>query len=533
MQLRKSNIERLQNQTFDILIIGGGINGAVSAASLSSRGAKVALVEKKDFASSTSQESSNLIWGGVKYLENFEFNLVNKLCRSRNQLMKKFPSNVKEIRFLVTHEKSFRKSLFTLYLGSWLYWLFGRASTKVPKIFSKKRLAIMESILNVSKSDGGIEYSDAYLSDNDARFVFCFIKSAIDNGCIAANYLSANSSKFQGNKYKTEVLDKINGKKFTILSKVIINASGPEVDILNKNNKIQTKHRHLLSKGVHLIVKRITDSNKVLTFFADDGRLFFAIPMGSKTCIGTTDTNVEKLPTNATEEDRKFLLENINKRLNLKSLLTKKDIIAEKCGVRPLVIQKGTTNNNTGWIDLSRKHVIEINKDKNYISILGGKLTDCLNIGEKICKLVEKIGINLKYRDRKWYGEPNHEIKKSFFHQAILMNLDRYTSKSSIEPLSQRFWRRYGRDAFILMEYIRQNPKMAETILEEEEYTSGEVKYAAEREMVIKLEDFLRRRSKIALLTPKEKLRKSQDLKEICKVFFGKDAEQAYNEYFD
>ena len=97
--LRKSNIQKLPEKTFDVLIIGGGINGAVSAAALAAKGAKVALIDKGDFAGFTSSNSSNLAWGGIKYLESHEYGLVNKLCKSRNHLMRSYPSTVKEIRF--------------------------------------------------------------------------------------------------------------------------------------------------------------------------------------------------------------------------------------------------------------------------------------------------------------------------------------------------------------------------------------------------------------------------------------------------
>ena len=112
MSLRETNINKLKSEIFDVLVIGGGINGAVSAAALSAKGSRVALVDKKDFASFTSQESSNLAWGGIKYLESYEFGLVWGLCASRNQLIRAFPSQVKEIRFFTSLPNKFRKPRF-------------------------------------------------------------------------------------------------------------------------------------------------------------------------------------------------------------------------------------------------------------------------------------------------------------------------------------------------------------------------------------------------------------------------------------
>ena len=102
VSLRDSSLQRLNNGTFDVLIVGGGINGAVSAAVLAGRGAKVALIDRGDFAGFTSQESSNLVWGGFKYLENYELLLVRKLCMSRNRLIKAYPDNIQPIGFLAS-----------------------------------------------------------------------------------------------------------------------------------------------------------------------------------------------------------------------------------------------------------------------------------------------------------------------------------------------------------------------------------------------------------------------------------------------
>ena len=102
MQLRASNIKKLSQEQFDVLVIGSGINGAVSAAALSARGARVALIDQRDFAGFTSQQSSNLAWGGIKYMETYEFGLVRKLCMSRNKLMRSYPSTVKEIRIFLS-----------------------------------------------------------------------------------------------------------------------------------------------------------------------------------------------------------------------------------------------------------------------------------------------------------------------------------------------------------------------------------------------------------------------------------------------
>ena len=179
---------------YDVLIIGGGINGAVSSAALSAKGIKVGLIDSRDFAGLTSQESSNLVWGGIKYMEGYEFGLVSELCRSRNELLRSFPSTVKEIRFLMTISNQFRFHPLVIFASTWLYWLLGRGKTQTPRWISSKKLEQIEPVIDSETSKAGIEYSDAFLHDNDARFVFNFIRSAMDKGCAAANYIESTSA---------------------------------------------------------------------------------------------------------------------------------------------------------------------------------------------------------------------------------------------------------------------------------------------------------------------------------------------------
>ncbi len=532
--LRNANVARLGATVFDVLVVGGGINGAVSAACLAARGAKVALIDKGDFASLTSQESSNLAWGGIKYMESFEFGLVRKLCLSRNHLIRSYPSTVQEIRFYAVHARGFRHGLLKLILGTWLYWLIGNFFTRAPRRLPRATIEREEPIIDLTGSDGGFEYSDAYLHDNDARFVFKFIRGALDYGCIAANYVeSLGSKRGDDGVWVTRARDIAGGAETTIRSRVLLNAAGPFVDALNGQAAVQTAHRHVFSKGIHLIVDRLTPNRRVLTFFADDGRLFFVIPMGPRTCIGTTDTRVESPLAHVTEEDRRFVLDNINKRLRLPAPLTDDDVIAERCGVRPLAVSVANGGRKTAdWMQLSRKHVVEVDVGARHLSIFGGKLTDCLNVGEEVAEHVRSLGVDLPYPDARWYGEPPDGARREFWHQARLMNLDAMTSPRSSEMLTPRLWRRYGAQAFGLLEDIRRDPSMAEVLIEEAEYLRCEIELAARHEMIVKLDDFLRRRSKIALVVTQQALRDAPGLHEACELLFGTAARTRYDEYF-
>jgi glycerol-3-phosphate dehydrogenase len=489
------------------------------------------LIDRNDFAGFTSQQSSNLVWGGIKYLEGGELGLVVKLCASRNRLLRAYPSSVREVRFFASLEQGFRHSRLTLYLGALLYWVIGRFFTKPPRLLSNKTIARDEP--RVVPQAGGVEYSDAYLVDNDARFVFNFIRGALDHGAIAANYVTALGSKREpGGVWTTRVRDEESGREWPIRSKVIVNAAGPYVDELNAVDGEPSTHQHVFSKGVHLVVDRITPNERVLTFFADDGRLFFVIPLGPKSCIGTTDTRVDQLPPRVTPEDRKFILDNVNKRLKLAKPLTEADIIAERCGVRPLAVAKTQGGKGGDWMAMSRKHVVEINSQDKRLSIFGGKLTDCLNVGNEIAEAVHRLGVELPYRGRIWYGEPDDGIHDEFFRQAELMRLDAMTAKESSEQLSTRLWRRYGASALALLDDIRQDPTMAQVLIHGTEYIRCELHHAAQREMVTKLADFLRRRSKISLIAKTEQIKIAPGLLEACEILFGPLAQQKLDEYF-
>ncbi len=534
MSLRASNIDRISGRHFDVFIVGGGINGAVAAAAIASRGASVALVDKGDFAGFTSMQSSNLVWGGFKYMENYELLLVRNLCRSRNRLLKAYPANLREIRFLAPlDEKSPYKPWFAG-LGATAYWTIGNGALKKPSVHTTEAIEREEPIINTTGVIGGIEYSDAYVVDNDSRFVFSFIRSALNVGAACANYVEVTSAERSDSGWTLQLHDVDAGGEFSATANVIINATGPFIDSVNELFDISTEHKIMCSKGIHLIVPRLTPNERVLAFFDDTGRLFYVIPMGPRSVIGTTDTRVDNPVTEVTPEDRDFLLEQINKRLDLPQPLTVDDIISTRCGVRPLVVEKDDSDGSeeADWTSLSRKHAVEIDRDKKFISVFGGKITDCLNVGEELCKDVQKLGVTLEPENNQWYGEPPKATADEFFRQARLMKLDTLRRREDFETVSTRLWRRYGMRAFGMLEAMRRDPSMAEDIIEGSQYLRVELYFAAETEMITKLDDFLRRRSKIALVIAREDIQSGKGIHEACKLLFGDDAERRFNEYF-
>ena len=567
--LKKKENKDLETDIHDIIIIGGGINGAVTAAAVSSLIAssslRVLLIDKGDFCSGTSQESSNLIWGGIKYLENKEFYLVKSLCSSRNRLMRNYPSTIKEIRFSVGIEKNFKYGAFLIFLSTLVYWFLGAFFTKKPQLLKKKSFnSTFNKVINIDNIQGAVEYSDAYLIDNDARFIFNFIKKAKKNGVKCLNYMEYKKAKYDPKRdyWDIELEQRKStsqkNKKFFIKAKTIINTSGPFLEENNNKMMIKTENIHVFSKGIHLIVRSFHTQEKILTFFADDGRLFFIIPMANRLCLGTTDTRTTERMPQVTKEDRDFVLNNINKRLKLSPPLTKNDIISERCGVRSLVApqkERKHIKENSEWLNLSRKHIIEYNKKKRQISILGGKLTDCLNVAEETINILEKWGYpvftNKKEKAKHYYGESPQEVHLQYQKEVRAINLDEYfiqnlkkenktyhdelKKKDISEFFSERLWRYYDKDAFLILEEIKKELEMQESIsvlIPELGLSRAELMYMKKNEMIYNLEDFLRRRTLLAMLFSKDYLKNSKAISLSCDILFEKDAKKKWNEYF-
>ena len=272
---RDEQLKKITEESLDVLVIGGGINGAVSFAALAGQGLKVGLIDRKDFASETSMHSSNLVWGGIKYMESYEFGLVRKLCMSRNQLMSAYPTNIRELRFFTNLDRGFRFPAIMLYMGAFLYWLIGNCFTRPPRLLTTSKIRDEEPVVKTDKSIGGIEYSDAYLPENDARFVFQFIRSAMDRDGIALNYVESLGGEREQDSGLWRVKVRIKSAAITMRLKqrywltLVVLLSTFRIKPWPKTPSISMSFQ-----GIHLIVKRITPHERVLTFFADDGRLF-------------------------------------------------------------------------------------------------------------------------------------------------------------------------------------------------------------------------------------------------------------------
>ena len=445
---RADRLAALESAPFDVLVVGAGIAGAASAAALSAAGARVALVDRGDFGGGTSQESSNLVWGGLKYLENGEVGLVSRLCRARDRLRRDFPSAVREIRFLAAVDREaprLKRSAAALWLGGWAYWLLGRGRTGAPRWWGAAGLGGRAPELAPDRFRGALEYSDAVLVDHDARFVFSFVRSAARRGAVCVNYAEVGDARSVDGRWQVEVADRAGGGAArTLDARVVVNAAGPHAVELNRRHGVETRTRLLFSKGIHLIVERVAPEDRVLAFFDEKDRPFFVIPLGDRSCIGTTDTPVETPRAEVTPDDRAFLLDHVNARL-ARPALTEADVLAERCGVRALAVTGSVDGGGGGggpdrdWLELSRRHVLERADEPGRLSIFGGKLTDCLHVGEEVVEAVRDLGVPLERLGR-WAGEPSLARREEYERAAAAAGVD--------GGVARRLWRRYGEDGF-------------------------------------------------------------------------------------
>lgn len=370
---RIQNINKMKSQEFDLIIIGGGINGAGVARDASARGMKVALIEARDFASGTSSKSSKLIHGGIRYLENMEFKLVFEALNERTRLFDMAPHLVHPLRFMIPLYEESRVGMFKMGMGMWLY--DALSLFQAPEIH--ERLNAEESrdrmpALRHQQLLGSYIYSDAYMDDD--RLVHETLRSANENGALCANYVKATGVQFGSDGKIESVLceDQHSQEKFAIKGRHIISSVGPWTDSLGE--KIFKDWKNILrpTKGIHLTLPkhRLPLSSAVVMAAEKSDRIVFGIPRHEMIIIGTTDTDFKDAPENvsATPEDVKYLL-SVTDYYFPGANLTAHDIIASYAGVRPLVNDGSSSEGKT-----SREHTI-IHDDRGVTFVAGGKYT--------------------------------------------------------------------------------------------------------------------------------------------------------------
>ncbi len=489
IETRASILRRLQNESFDVLVIGGGITGVGIALDATTRGLKTALVEQHDFAFGTSSRSTKLIHGGLRYLKQLEFGLVREVGSERAVVHQLAPHLVlPEKMLLPLYEKRGFGSMLTSF-GLKLYdWLAGVKPEDQRKMLTRKLTLKQEPLLQPSDIKGGAIYAE-YRTD-DARLTIEIAKTAFRNGAQLVNYARVTNFDYQqGSISGVTVEDMLTGESFLLKAKVVVNAAGPWVDELRELDRSRQGKRLHLTKGVHIVVAREKlNVHQAIYFDVGDGRMIFAIPRGRTTYIGTTDTNYtgSKEEVHATREDVDYLLNAVNKTF-AGAPLQLSDIESSWAGLRPLIHEEGKSAS-----ELSRKDEIFESQSK-LISIAGGKLTGYRKMAERVVDLViDKYfeGRTLKrcytasipltnpgfssYEEVELFKRKLYSILPPTLAKQVYYLV--HTYGRAAEPIALRAYEHFGGDS-------------------EEALVQAELEHAIEHEMVVSASDFFVRRT--------------------------------------
>lgn len=490
---REKITKNLQTTEFDVLIIGGGITGAGIALDAASRGMKVALIEKNDFASGTSSKSTKLIHGGLRYLKQFDFWLVKEVGTERAIVHKLAPH-------LVIPEKMILPLIDGGTYGSWLasiglkvYDILASVEGKDKRKMLTKKEALLQEPLLPKKILNGAGYYAEYRTD-DARLTIEVLKTALNYDAKIINYTEATAFIYKENRVVgANVKDAISGENYALKSKYIVNACGPWVDELRQLNHSKTGKRLHLTKGVHLVVAHEKLPIKQSVYFdVPDGRMMFAIPRGRVTYFGTTDTNyqTDKNSVEINLVDATYLISAVNNMFP-KIDLKLEDVQSSWAGLRPLIHEEGKSAS-----ELSRKDEIFVS-DTELISIAGGKLTGYRKMAERIVNLVAK-----KYNRR---FEKEFDAIKT---EEIILSGGTFSNFSEVKSYSDAIYNRIAevdfdeKDAqYLVYNYGKQTDiilKKFDEFMDEdqqEKMIKAEVWFAINYEMACTPTDFFMRRT--------------------------------------
>lgn len=491
---RQKTIDNLESEDFDLVVIGGGITGGGIALDAASRGLKVALLEKGDFASGTSSKSTKLIHGGLRYLKQFDFWLVKEVGSERAIVHKLAPHLVLPEKMLLPLIENGSYGKWLTSIGLKVYDILAQVSGDDKRKMLEKKEALKLEPLLPKKILNGAGYYAEYRTD-DARLTIENIKTSLLFGAQALNYAKVNEFVYDKEKIAgVKAIDTVTGKEFTIKSKYVISAAGPWVDELRSlNNSKKGKQLHL-TKGVHLVFPYEKLPVKQSCYFdIPDGRMMFAIPRGKITYVGTTDTNFNDNKDNVRTDlaDAIYLISAVNNMfpdINLEL----DDIVSSWAGLRPLIHEEGKSAS-----ELSRKDEIFVS-DTGLISIAGGKLTGYRKMAERV---VDRIA-------KKMEEEYDTELKECYTEKIFLCgNVDfkkfKHVKKYIDEVYDQIKEEGFTKhDAwFLVTNYGKQTETIFENykgIVEDDKYVrlaKAELAFGIDYEMIQTPMDFFIRRT--------------------------------------
>lgn len=531
----RETIERnLQEEKFDLVIVGGGITGAGIALDATSRGMSVALVEMGDFASGTSSRSTKLVHGGLRYLQQFEIKEVADLGKERAIVYENGPHVTTPEWMMLPFHKGGNMGKTTASFGIRLYdYLAGVKKNERRKILSAKETLAKNPFV---KKDGlkGSGYYVEYRTD-DARLTIEVMKKAVELGANAINYTKAEHFLYDDNKQVVgvTVTDRLSGKAYDIKGHRVINAAGPWVDKVRKLD-YATNNKHLrLTKGIHLVIdKQKFPMEQAVYFDTPDGRMVFAIPRDKKVYVGTTDTVYDEAVINpkALESDHNYVIKAINYMFP-DVHITEKDIESSWAGVRPLIYEEGKDPS-----EISRKDEVWFS-ESGLITMAGGKLTGYRKMAEKLLDDVSKS--LAKETGKKYKPVQTKHLPISGGDIGGSEQLEAFLSKKAKEGNNRFGWtleegremaKRFGSNIDQLFTYAQEHKEQNETTLPNSLY--AELRYSIQHEAVTTPIDFLLRRTGYLLFDMPYLLEwKDAVVDEMAKQFhWSNDVKQTYIE---
>ncbi len=493
---RSRNLRRLGEETFDVLVVGGGITGAGVALDAASRGLRTALVERGDFASGTSSKSSKLVHGGLRYLQNGDVRLVYEALHERQRLLRNAPHLVRVMPFLipmfgkggVIHPK-LEKALGS---AMWMYDLTGGARIgKLHKRISKEETLAHMPTLPAERVGASYLYYDAQA--DDARLTLTIARTAAEvHGAVCVNHAPVIELTHEGGRATGAVVeDTQSGARIEVRARAVVNAAGVWADDVRALDEGVHPHSIRPAKGIHLTVpwSLVRNDMAVVAPVPKDKRSVFVVPWPAPegeepafTYIGTTDTDYDGPVDDpqCTSDDVDYLLRAINH--STTTDIRPEHVIGTWAGLRPLV--KATTTGRTA--DLSRRHAVATGAT-GMVSVTGGKLTTYREMAADAVDAVADV-LDLPRSQR-----------RSRTKRLRLLGADGYDPDA--RGADQHLQQRYGGEARVLGAMIERDPSLGEPLIAGLPHRRAEAVYAARYEMATTLDDVLERRIRGLLLS--------------------------------
>jgi glycerol-3-phosphate dehydrogenase len=497
-EARQQNLEQMNKETFDVLVIGGGITGAGIARDAALRGFKTALIDKDDFGAGTSSKSSKLVHGGFRYLAQLKFGLVHEALTERKVLSRLAPHLVYPLKCVLPIYQGSGFSAPAIQIGMWLYDIlaFDRNIAR-HRMVSAKALHELEPGYRQEGLRKAVKYHDCW--GDDFRLVMSTIQSAAQNGVVSGNYVMAVDAIMEHGKIGGVLAkDQLSGREISIKSCVVANATGPWCDQVRQRLLKQKERQVRLTKGVHLIVSRedLPIQHALMQFNIQDGRPIFAIPWKRIVVLGTTDTDYDGDPDQIRVErsDVDYLLESFNYYFPT-AHLTNDHVLSAFAGLRPLIFETGKAESQ-----VSREYRI-FEGPENFFSIIGGKLTTYRTMAKQ---MVDRLTRRLAGSFHRIPKNPRCMSHKVPLYGGEIDDYEQFQRKWTSELRGARHFdaeiaahlvETYGTDVPDLLKEIEKTPNGMDRIHPHLPYVWGELTYAIDHEMALTLDDFLIRRA--------------------------------------